>query len=112
MSRQKITINKLPKKVKVLGRTITVVRGPMKEEEFGEYKQHKYQITINNKLNHTEAMQTLFHEILHASLHISGISQLIPVPADGEDTGVDLEEGIVVCLENAISHAVDIKKFL
>ncbi len=84
----------------------------MKEEEFGEYKQHQYQITVNEKLNHTEALQTLFHEILHASLHISGISQLIPYTDDNDGCGgTDLEEAIVVCLENALSHAVDMKKF-
>ena len=105
--------SKVPSKIKLFGKTITVQRQTMKEHEFGEYLQHRYLININSKLDDTAALQTLFHEILHASLHISGVSQLIPQSADTDSNveGPDLEEAIVVCLENALSDFINIEQF-
>ena len=96
---------KIPTKIKIFGRTIKVVRAELKEHEFGEYEQHKYLIKISKKSDYEEARQTLFHEAIHAALHISGLSEMIP-----QEEKQDLEEAIVICLENAFSDIVDIEK--
>lgn len=98
----------LPKKVSILGRPVTVVREDMKDGEYGEYIQHKYLIKVSKSSNIDEAMNTLFHECVHAALHISGLSQMIPQAAD--DNSPDLEEALVVMLESAFSHVIDINK--
>ena len=95
----------LPTKINIFGKTVSVVRVEMKDGEFGEYEQHKRIIKINKKSAQEEAFETLFHEAIHAALHISGLSAMLPV-----DKKVDLEEAIVTCLENAFSDAIDVDK--
>jgi len=96
----------LPTKINIFGRDILVRREEMKEGEFGEYEQHKYLIKISKRSDINEARQTLFHEAIHAALHISGLSMVLP-----DNDGIDLEEAIVVCLENAFGHLIDVDKF-
>ena len=96
---------KLPTKINILGREIKVLREEMKEGEFGEYEQHRYIIKVNKKSDYNEAMQTIFHEAVHAAIHISGLSQILP-----QNDFMDVEEAIVTCFENAFSDAIDITK--
>lgn len=89
----------IPQKIRILGQDITISRKDMKEGDYGEYLEYKCQININKTLGYEEAVATLVHEAIHAALHISGQSQHL---------SMKLEEGIVICLENAFSHAVNI----
>lgn len=95
----------LPERVLILGRPVTVRRPEMAAGDFGEYHQHQYLIDVAAQLEQESAERTLVHECLHAALHISGISEMIP-----RDEKTDLEEALVVCLENALGHAVDLDK--
>ena len=106
---KKVEDNKLPEYVRVLGKKIKVVRTDMKDGHFGEYQQHKYRIEIDKKSCYEEARQTLFHECLHAALHISGLGVLLN-PGGEDDNAQDLEEAVVICLENAFGEYIDIDK--
>lgn len=96
----------IPKLIKVLGQTIKVQRAKLQEDEFGEYIQHKKIIKISIDSKYEEARLTLFHEACHAALHLSGLSEMLP----STQNGPDLEEAIIICLENAFGHIVDIDK--
>ena len=101
----------VPTKVLIFGKVISVSREDMPRDEFGEYHQHEYRITISKRLSPEDALHTLFHECIHAALHISGLSAVIPGPRDNDDMDtVDLEEAIVTCLENALYDMVDLDK--
>jgi hypothetical protein len=101
----------VPSKVRIFGKVIHVFREDMPKEEFGEYHQHEYKITISKRLGTDDALHTLFHECIHAALHISGLSEMLPGPnGSDDDKTADLEEAIVTCLENALYDMVDIEK--
>lgn len=97
---------KLPKKVMVLGKVFTVKRLNIKD--YGEMIGHEGLIKVKSGLSKDMAKSTLVHEIIHAALHTSGLSQVLEGLGDKE---MDIEEAIVICLENALAKAVDLEKF-
>ena len=98
----------LPPKINILGKDIRVLKEKIKKEEgeakiFGEFNDSKMLIKINPKLTPHEEKITLFHEAVHAALHVSGLTHLLP--SDGK-----LEEALVRVMEHAFAHAIDIHK--
>lgn len=93
---------KIPNKINVLGKDFTVTRKKMVKDHHGECDGSRYQITLSNAETLEASRQTLFHEAIHAALYVSGLSNVI-----NDD---NLEEAIVISLENAFSHAVDVDK--
>jgi Zn-dependent peptidase ImmA (M78 family) len=96
----------IPKVIRILGHNIKVQRAKLKDGEYGEYTPFKKVIKISSDSNYEEACLTLLHESIHAALHLSGLSEMLP----SSENGPDIEEAIVVCLEHALGHIVDIDK--
>jgi len=84
-------MKKLPEKITILGYHIKVKAASL-EEDHGQYdgdtKTIKIDISPANNWG-----STLFHESLHASLDISGVSEVL---------GSRTEEAVVRCIENAL----------
>jgi hypothetical protein len=79
--------------VKILGEkvSIVIVNEP---DTLGQYHHDDRRIDIHSP--HPDAMRTLLHEIIHASLAISGLTEVL-----GDKT----EEAVCRCLEIALPHA-------
>ena len=66
-----------PKTVNIAGRRIRLVIKPFKGEDrdtFGEYSHDDKTIQINTGLSDGEALNTLRHEMMEASLFLSGLA--------------------------------------
>lgn len=66
----------LPKTVSIAGRRIRLVVKPFKEVDvytFGEYFHEDKVIQINTGLDSNTALETLRHEVMEASLLLSGV---------------------------------------
>jgi len=67
---------KLPRSVKIAGQSIKIKKGKL-EDAFGQYEHDNRVIWISNTLkDDREILTTLRHEILEASLLISGVGWL------------------------------------
>ena len=92
----------LPEKIIVLGQEFTVKLSPdMMEGDYGNCLGMEYLIKISDKLSPEIAAQTLFHEAIHAAFYVSGIAEIVTNKQ---------EEAIVVMIENAFRHIIDIQK--
>ena len=88
----------IPKSIKLGGHRIKVVIDH-DTDDWGEYSRDKKIITISHKClqNYNLFMETLRHEMVHASLDIAGISYMQNYE----------EECIVRCLDNLFFPAYD-----
>ena len=88
-------MTKLPKEIKVLGRTFEVKypKKVDKEDSYGETNGPERVIKIRSTLSTSVTEDTLLHETIHAILYTAGISELLDE---------DKEEAIVVALENGL----------
>ena len=85
----------VPYFVSIMGRPYRVEYTKLKKDLFGDCDSGKGLIRVNNKLTARVAQETLLHEVLHAILAESGLTQLL--------THVDgLEEAIVRGLERGL----------
>lgn len=89
----------LPKEVTVLGQTFQIRVVPSVDDDGSCDGPHRM-ITISEGQTQEEADSTLFHELIHAALFVSG---------QGETLGVDREEGIVLALEHAL-HSLYVRR--
>lgn len=67
---------KLPNKIMVLGKPITVLRAPLKNAH-GEFDRTNFTITLDTDCPAHLIEDTMMHETMHAVLWISGVSQLL-----------------------------------
>ena len=70
----------LPRSVKILGQVFTVelVKDLGEDgEHFGETQGDDRKILINKEQSLISAHRTLYHECIHAALHITGLNQLL-----------------------------------
>lgn len=104
-------MTKLPKKIKIGNKIFTVTRPVMNMNMYGETIGHEWQIKVAKRLKGEIANSTLFHEILHAILHTSGLTYVLKGLENNDDSDHDLEEAIVVCLESALFEHVDMDSF-
>ena len=98
---------KLPAKISIFGKEFKVIRCLMKEDDYGEMIGHDAEIKVLSTLTPDLARKTLVHEVIHAALHTGGLSMLLE-GLGGEK--LDIEEAVVICLENALHHAIDLEK--
>ena len=89
--------------LKILGKTFQISYGKMPNLH-GECNGPEYKIKISNKLSDQMIKQVIFHEAVHGALYVSGLSEIL----DGKDE--KLEEALVVAMENAFGHAIDLSK--
>ena len=95
--KNKELLNNFPKKIKIFGQDWKIVVAKLDENTSGETVYTDKCILICNSLNREQAERTLLHEILHASLCISGLGSTSSPLISHE-----IEEAIVTCLENAL----------
>lgn len=90
----------LPKSIIVFGIVFSVeISSELGEHTMGETDGYNRTIKINPNQSEEQLHSTLFHEALHAILHVSGLTALLT-------TG--LEEGIVMALEAALSDKINL----
>jgi len=71
------------------------------DDSYGECDGPAHKIKIKKSLTNEQKRLTVFHEILHAALYISGQSELLTEQQ---------EEAIVVALENGLSQLYNLKE--
>lgn len=96
----------LPRHVMVLGHKIRVTRVAGLRDYDGVrvdgLSNHEDRwIKVDAALGPRKAQQTLFHEILHVTLRLSGHDEMLQERH---------EEALVCCLEHSLFHLVDISK--
>lgn len=92
---------KFPKTVSIAGRRIRLVVKPFKgadSDTFGEYFHDDKLIQINTGLDDTVALETLRHEVMEASLLLSGV---------GFSERYE-QEAVVRCMEEIFFPAWDV----
>ena len=92
--------SQLPKEVTILGQKVKVVVTALKGLH-GDFNGETLVIRINQNATIESAQSTLFHEMLHACLKISGLGELL---------NEKLEEGIVSMLEIALRPFIILQK--
>lgn len=81
------------KSVSILGHKFRVdIDATLDAGEYGDTCSRTKVIRLNPRLSEEVKLETLWHEVLHASLGISGLSHVLTA---------DLEEAVVSCIENA-----------
>ena len=76
----------------------------MPKDDMGETIGNERQIKIRAKLTGEKLKATLLHEVIHAILHVSGMTEILTkYDEDGK-----LEEGLVVALEHGLTPIVDL----
>lgn len=81
-------MSKWPTSVEIGGRCFQVIRCDI--EDFGQMRFDHSQILISDRRSKAEQWTTLRHEMMHAALHVGGVSHC-------ENYN---EEAVVRCLEN------------
>ena len=92
---------KFPKTVNIAGRRISLVVEPFKgidSDTFGEYFHDDKLIQINTGLSDKDALETLRHEMMEASLLLSGV---------GYSERYE-QEAVVRCMEEIFFPAWDV----
>lgn len=92
--------SELPSSVSILGRELKVTVTNLKGLH-GDFSLDKSLIRIHQSVPVESAKDTLFHEMIHAALAISGHNEML---TEGQ------EEAIVRMMEHAFSGYFDIKK--
>ena len=72
---------KLPESLVVGGHEIKVKVGKLKKAH-AEYDTGNYTITVDPDTNPAHVEMYLFHELVHAALHISGIEHVIDIKTE------------------------------
>lgn len=90
----------LPKTIMIFGKEFKVIVTSLKGLH-GDCNIGNLTIRIHQNLTKEEALSTLFHEAIHASLGISGLNEMLTE---------NQEEAIVRMLEHAFADIVDITK--
>lgn len=86
----------IPNKISVLGTEFTIKVEAMKHGELGDFDYEKRLIRIHKGIKDPAITESaLLHEIIHASLTVAGINQLIKE---------DLEEALVWALEHSLTN--------
>lgn len=89
------------KRLNILGVPFEVVLADLEDGTYGETDGHARKILINRNQPKSLVMSTLFHEAIHAILHVTGHTELLTHQQ---------EEALVIALESALAHAVDFSK--
>lgn len=90
---------KIPTEVKILGIPFKI-KIVDDLEDYGETNGPENVIKLNKKFSRDKMESTLLHELVHAALYVSGLSQVL------DDK---MEEGIAICVENALNSVVEVK---
>lgn len=69
---------KLPECLQVGGHTIKVKTGKLKKA-YAEYDTSSYTITVDPETDPAKVEMYLFHELVHACMHISGVEQVLDI---------------------------------
>lgn len=72
-------------------------------EDFGEFFLYARTIKIKKEMPDDMKWETLFHELIHAAIGLSGISDTL------ESWGDSIEEGIVVAIEHGLGEILELK---
>ena len=92
----------LPSKVTVLGTEFTIKIAALKGGDLGLFDYAARTITIHKGIKEQRVAESaLLHEIIHASLAISGVNQLFKE---------DLEEAITWCLEHSLINLYELRR--
>lgn len=94
-----ITYADIPKTVTILGRVFKVELRDLPASDYGETRGYENLIIMNRKQPKSTAHNTLFHECIHAALHVSGHTSILKHSQ---------EEAIVMMLEAAFGDCIDI----
>lgn len=94
-----ITYADVPRNVTILGQVYKVELRDLPSTDYGETRGYEKLIILNRKQPKASAHSTLFHECIHAALHISGHTSLLKHRH---------EESIVMMLEAAFGDCIDI----
>jgi hypothetical protein len=92
----------LPKKIKILGKEIKIVEEEGMED-CGEFFLIARTIKIKKEMPDEMKLETFLHEIVHAILGVSGISDTL------DSWGDSIEEGIVTAIENGLHEHITLK---
>ena len=90
----------LPRQITVMGRVFDVQISNLKGAD-GDCLIAESRIRIHQAQSLESAKATLWHEVIHAALGISGLNELLTD---------SLEEAIVRCFEHSFSDVVDLNK--
>lgn len=95
----------LPKKISILGQTFKIetvenMKDTDGSELLGLMTGHQRSIKLSSNLTDANRDEVLLHEIIHAVLYISGVSNLL------KD---NIEESIVVALEHGLNGIYKLK---
>ena len=98
-----------PKSVKLLGHTIKIdYTDTMDPGEYGESVGTKRMIKINTAMPEDAFQSTLFHELCHMAIYLTGWTETLR-KLDGKDAEGAIEEGLVLALENSLSPIYKLK---
>lgn len=100
-----LTKDELPANLVILGQEFSVELGDLSSESsdehaYGETHGYDRKIIIDKAHPRKTLDRTLFHEAIHAALHVGGAVALL------DDK---VEEAIVMCMEAAFADIVDIR---
>lgn len=87
-----MTKSKFPASVSILGKKVAITYKPLKNL-FGNYDINTKTINIDSNLSDRDTKSTLFHEMIHACIDISGQSEHL--------TEAQIE-GVVISIENGM----------
>ena len=71
-------------------------------DEHGRFEPDEYTIYLNKSDSPEEQWSTLFHECIHVSFFLGGLSEVL---------GSQTEEGVVRCVENALWPLLEFKSW-
>jgi len=100
-SKPTIQSKEVLKRLNILGVPFEVVLADLEDGTYGETEGHARKIMINRNQPKNLVLSTLFHEAIHAVLHVSGHTELLTHQQ---------EEALVIALESAFAHAIDFIK--
>lgn len=86
--------------ITVLGQKIRIVRQPL-DDKYGQFDSAKREIHLDPSYPRASVDATLLHEVLHAALHVGGISYAL---------SDEIEEAVVRCIEHALVPLVQFKR--
>lgn len=67
---------KLPESVQIGSQTI-LIRVAKLKDAFAEYNTETYTVTVDPDTDPSRVEMYMFHELVHASLHVSGVDQVL-----------------------------------
>ena len=91
----------LPSHIIILGQKFRIEVCDMDENDYGETLGYERLIKISKHQSKELVMHTLFHEAVHAALHVTGQTSLL---------SDNMEEAVVMAMEAAFAEAIDIDK--